>query len=70
MRLILQYAFVLTKRNLYGIANEVLKHVRLSVVFQDYEKQDTLRLGLIGEYPSLFSCHHPPSFGKLMSLFE
>jgi general transcription factor 3C polypeptide 3 (transcription factor C subunit 4) len=56
LSLIMQYAFVLTKRGLYGIASEVLRHIRLSVVFQDVEYQDALRLALIGKLFQ-FRCH-------------
>ncbi|KZT34747.1 TPR-like protein [Sistotremastrum suecicum HHB10207 ss-3] len=47
LMLMIQYAFIRTRRNFYGIAQEVLKHVRLSIAFQDINYQTTLRLSLI-----------------------
>jgi general transcription factor 3C polypeptide 3 (transcription factor C subunit 4) len=45
---ILQYAFLLTKRGKYELADEVLSHILISNAYMDRRSQDTLRLGLIG----------------------
>ena len=48
-----QYAFLLTKRDQYSLADEVLRHVAQSVVFQGPVPADTLRIALIGKSISL-----------------
>jgi general transcription factor 3C polypeptide 3 (transcription factor C subunit 4) len=50
LTLTIRYAFTLTRRDLYGIASEVLKHIRLSVVYQERHYQDTIRLCIIGKH--------------------
>jgi len=43
-----QYAFLLTKRGKYELADEVLNHVLISNAFMDRQSQDTIHLALIG----------------------
>ena len=43
-----QYAFLLTQRDQYPLADEVLRHAAQSVVFQDPLPADVLRLALMG----------------------
>ncbi|KAI9512391.1 TPR-like protein [Russula earlei] len=47
LRLFMQYAFLLTKRGKYELADEVLNHVLISNAFVDRQSQDTIRLALI-----------------------
>ncbi|KDQ49967.1 hypothetical protein JAAARDRAFT_42458 [Jaapia argillacea MUCL 33604] len=47
LRLFMQYAFLLTKRNEYDSAEEVIRHVMYSNAYQERTIQDTLRLTLI-----------------------
>ena len=42
-----QYAFLLTRRGQYDLANEVLRHLLFSNAFQSRPSQDSIRLGLI-----------------------
>jgi len=43
-----KYAFLLTKRDQYPLAEEVLRHAMQSVVFQEPHPADSLRMALIG----------------------
>ncbi|KAH9969571.1 TPR-like protein [Russula dissimulans] len=47
LRLFMQYAFLLTKRGKYEVADEVLNHVLISNAYLDRQSQDTIRLALI-----------------------
>ncbi|KAH9065441.1 TPR-like protein [Lactarius vividus] len=47
LRLFMQYAFLLTKRGKYELADEVLSHILISNAYMDRRSQDTIRLGLI-----------------------
>ncbi|KAI9443193.1 TPR-like protein [Lactarius indigo] len=47
LRLFTQYAFLLTKRGKYELADEVLSHILISNAYVDRQSQDTIRLGLI-----------------------
>ncbi|KAH9080567.1 TPR-like protein [Lactarius deliciosus] len=47
LRLFMQYAFLLTKRGKYELADEVLSHILISNAYVDRQSQDTIRLGLI-----------------------
>ncbi|KAF8332446.1 hypothetical protein F5887DRAFT_996848 [Amanita rubescens] len=47
LRLFMQYAFLLTKRGQYEIADEVLRHILVSNAYQSRERQDSIRLALI-----------------------
>ncbi|KAI0629317.1 TPR-like protein [Trametes polyzona] len=47
MRLFLHYAFLLTRRGQYDLANEVLRHLLFSNAFQSRSSQDSIRLALI-----------------------
>ncbi|KAL0945283.1 hypothetical protein HGRIS_000791 [Hohenbuehelia grisea] len=47
LRLFMQYTFLLTKRDQYDLAAEVLRHIILSNAYQARELQDTIRLTLI-----------------------
>ncbi|KAK2462196.1 hypothetical protein APHAL10511_005784 [Amanita phalloides] len=47
LRLFIQYAFLLTKRGQYEIADEVLRHILVSNAYQSRERQDSIRLALI-----------------------
>lgn len=54
-----QYAFLMTQRDQFEAAEEVLRHVLMSYVYQSSEKQDVLRLAIIGRwYPRLFLILH------------
>lgn len=44
-----QYAFQLTKRGQYELADEVLRHVSYSNAYQNRDNQDTIHYALIGE---------------------
>ena len=44
-----QYAFVMTRRDQFDDADEVLRHILVSHVYQDRASQDTLRLALISK---------------------
>ncbi|KZV90252.1 TPR-like protein [Exidia glandulosa HHB12029] len=43
----LDYAFLLTRRGQYPLAEEILKHASYSAVYQEVLTQDTIRLGLL-----------------------
>ncbi|GBE87309.1 TPR-like protein [Sparassis crispa] len=47
LRLFMHYAFLLTKRNQYDQAIEVLRHITYSNAYQSRASQDTIRLALI-----------------------
>ncbi|KAF8636092.1 hypothetical protein AX17_003797 [Amanita inopinata Kibby_2008] len=47
LRLFMQYAFLLTKRGQYEIAEEVLRHILVSNAYQSRERQDSVRMALI-----------------------
>ncbi|PFH45985.1 hypothetical protein AMATHDRAFT_8403 [Amanita thiersii Skay4041] len=47
LRLFMQYAFLLTKRGQFEIADEVLRHILVSNAYQSRERQDSIRLALI-----------------------
>ncbi|GBE87286.1 hypothetical protein SCP_1005340 [Sparassis crispa] len=47
LRLFMHYAFLLTKRNQYDQAIEVLRHITYSNAYQSSASQDTIRLALI-----------------------
>ncbi|KAL7280359.1 hypothetical protein ACG7TL_005282 [Trametes sanguinea] len=47
MRLFMHYAFLLTRRGQYELANEVLRHLLYSNAFQSRSSQDSIRLALI-----------------------
>ncbi|KAH9997918.1 TPR-like protein [Russula vinacea] len=47
LRLFMQYAFLLTKRGNYELADEVLNHVLISNAYVDRQSQDTIRLASI-----------------------
>lgn len=44
-----QYAFLLTKRNQYDQADEVLRHILMSNAYQSRVLQDTIRVALLSE---------------------
>jgi general transcription factor 3C polypeptide 3 (transcription factor C subunit 4) len=48
----LQYSFLLTKRDHWDLADEVLRHILLSNAYQSRELQDMIRLTLISESTS------------------
>lgn len=43
-----QYAFLITERDQFDTAEEVLQHALMSTVFQKRTTQDSLRLAIIG----------------------
>ncbi|KAH7882558.1 hypothetical protein F5I97DRAFT_1906074 [Phlebopus sp. FC_14] len=47
LRVFMQYAFIMTKRGDYEVADEVLRHILLSNAYRAEEKQVTLRLAII-----------------------
>ncbi|KAI0766969.1 TPR-like protein [Trametes elegans] len=47
MRLFMHYAFLLTRRGQYDLANEVLRHLLFSNAFQSRSSQDSIRLAII-----------------------
>ncbi|KAF8631751.1 hypothetical protein AX15_002207 [Amanita polypyramis BW_CC] len=47
LKLFMQYAFLLTKRDQYEIADEVLRHILVSNAYQSRERQDSIRIALI-----------------------
>ncbi|RXW22111.1 hypothetical protein EST38_g3735 [Candolleomyces aberdarensis] len=47
LRMIIQYCFVLTKRDQFDVADEVLRHILVSNAYQAPERQDAIRLALI-----------------------
>ncbi|KAI0372638.1 TPR-like protein [Pilatotrama ljubarskyi] len=47
MRLFMHYAFLLTRRGQYELANEVLRHLLYSNAFQSRSSQESIRLALI-----------------------
>lgn len=47
LRLFMQYAFILTKRGNYELADEVLNHVLISNAYMDRRSQDSIRLASI-----------------------
>ncbi|KAM6492840.1 TPR-like protein [Amanita muscaria] len=47
LRLFMQYAFLLTKRGQYEIADEILRHILVSNAYQARERQDSIRIALI-----------------------
>ena len=53
--MILQYAFLLTKRGQYEIADEVLRHILVSNAYQSRERQDSIRLALISKPYQLYN---------------
>jgi len=69
-----QYAFLLTQRDQYPLADEILRHAAQSVVFQEPEPADTLRIALIGKRTSLIETfqltipQHVPPMQRNMTL--
>ena len=53
--MIFQYAFLLTKRGQYEIADEVLRHILVSNAYQSRERQDSIRLALISKLYHLYN---------------
>ncbi|KAH7911471.1 hypothetical protein BJ138DRAFT_1237800 [Hygrophoropsis aurantiaca] len=47
LRIFMQYAFILTKRNEHDSADEVLRHILLSNAYRSRELQDTIRFAII-----------------------
>ncbi|EGN99637.1 hypothetical protein SERLA73DRAFT_159861 [Serpula lacrymans var. lacrymans S7.3] len=47
LRIFMQYAFILTKRNQYELADEVLRHIMISNAYRNPDLQDTIRITLI-----------------------
>ncbi|TFK37274.1 hypothetical protein BDQ12DRAFT_736397 [Crucibulum laeve] len=47
LRLFMQYAFLLTKRGEYDLADEVLRHIMVSNAYQLPERQDSIRIALM-----------------------
>ncbi|TFK72655.1 TPR-like protein [Pluteus cervinus] len=47
LRVIIQYAFVLTQRGQFEMGDEVLRHILLSNAYQGREHQDTIRIALM-----------------------
>ncbi|KAI0642215.1 TPR-like protein [Trametes meyenii] len=47
LRLFMHYAFLLTRRGQYDLANEVLRHLLYSNAFQTRSSQDSIRLAII-----------------------
>ncbi|KAJ2916357.1 hypothetical protein MD484_g4072, partial [Candolleomyces efflorescens] len=47
LQMIMQYCFVLTKRDQFDVADEVLRHILVSNAYQAPERQDAIRLALI-----------------------
>ncbi|KAJ7912852.1 TPR-like protein [Mycena leptocephala] len=47
LQLFFQYCFLLTKRGQFEVAEEILKHVLLSVVYRSRESQSSIRLAII-----------------------
>ena len=50
--MVFQYAFQLTKRGQYELADEILRHISFSNAYQRRETQDSIRFALIGEHYS------------------
>ncbi|KAJ3811099.1 hypothetical protein F5876DRAFT_88515 [Lentinula aff. lateritia] len=57
LHMILQYCFILTKRNQYELADEVLRHMLLSNAYMTSEFQVSLRLAIIS---CAIETHHYP----------
>ena len=49
-----QYAFILTRRGEYELADEVLRHILMSNGYRSKEKQVTIRLAIISMYLQAF----------------
>ncbi|KAF8126331.1 hypothetical protein EV363DRAFT_1174437 [Boletus edulis] len=47
LRIFMQYAFILTRRGEYELANEILRHILMSNGYRSKEKQVTIRLAII-----------------------
>ncbi|EAU87482.2 hypothetical protein CC1G_02241 [Coprinopsis cinerea okayama7 len=47
LRMIFQYCFVLTKRDQFDLADEILRHILVSNAYQAQERQDAIRIALI-----------------------
>ncbi|KAF7360402.1 hypothetical protein MVEN_00770100 [Mycena venus] len=47
LQLFFQYCFLLTKRGQFEVAEEILKHVLLSIAYRSRESQTTIRMALI-----------------------
>ncbi|KAJ7666264.1 hypothetical protein DFH06DRAFT_1470427 [Mycena polygramma] len=47
LQLFFQYCFLLTKRGQFEVAEEILKHILLSVAYRSLESQTSIRLALI-----------------------
>lgn len=62
--MVFQYAFLLTKRGQFEIADEVLRHILVSNAYQSRERQDSIRLALISKY------HHLSDIPNLMTHFS
>ncbi|KAH8108394.1 TPR-like protein [Phellopilus nigrolimitatus] len=66
LALAMEYAFLLTRRDQFEAAEDVLRHLLLSLVYRAQGYQDTLRLALTSECPSsrphpvLTSLAYPP----------
>ncbi|KAF8153752.1 hypothetical protein B0H34DRAFT_65394 [Crassisporium funariophilum] len=46
LRLFMQYCFTLTKRDQYDVAEDILRHIMCSNVYQAKERQDSIRLAI------------------------
>ncbi|PCH42829.1 TPR-like protein [Wolfiporia cocos MD-104 SS10] len=59
LRLFMHYAFLLTRRDQYDLAQEILRHITYSNAYQGRAYQDTIKLALItcaahaGQYPTV-----------------
>ncbi|KNZ78575.1 Transcription factor tau subunit sfc4, partial [Termitomyces sp. J132] len=47
LRVIMQYCFLLTRRDQYEVADEILRHILVSNAYQARQRQDTIRIALI-----------------------
>ncbi|KAF6756226.1 hypothetical protein DFP72DRAFT_894942 [Ephemerocybe angulata] len=47
LRMMIQYCFVLTKRDQFDVADEILRHILVSNAYQAPDRQDSIRIALI-----------------------
>ncbi|KIK67134.1 hypothetical protein GYMLUDRAFT_37174 [Collybiopsis luxurians FD-317 M1] len=47
LHLIMQYCFILTRRNQYELADEILRHILMSNAYMTHEYQSSIRLALV-----------------------
>ncbi|KAH6893966.1 hypothetical protein BKA70DRAFT_1160794 [Coprinopsis sp. MPI-PUGE-AT-0042] len=47
LKMIMQYCFVLTKRDQFELADEILRHILVSNAYQGKDRQDSIRVALI-----------------------